>query len=156
MKTIGAIVGLALVLALLVFLATRSQRVLEAGLPPRFECVGQLDALVKAGERAVPIAGTGSMAPYIPPAAPGLDPLATIVAYARPREGARFEDIKAGDLVIYRAAWNPANPVMHQAAQRDSLGWIMSGLHNERSESWERVTAENFKAIIERIYVWHQ
>lgn len=156
MKTLGVIVGLALALALLVYLATRSQRVLEAGLPPRFECVGQFDALVKAGENAVPIAGTGSMAPYIPAAAPDLDPLATIVAYARPRAGATFADIKPGDLVIYRAAWNPSHPVMHQAAQRDAQGWIMSGLHNNRSESWERVTAANFRAIIDRVYLWPQ
>jgi hypothetical protein len=154
-KNLGYILG-AIALALAIYLALRAQRTLETGLPPRIECAGQHDALVQAGEAAVPVAGTGSMAPYIPAAAPGRDAIATIVAYAKPRAGATFADIKAGDLVIYRAAWNPSHAIMHQAAQRDAAGWIMSGLHNSRSESWERVTAENFRAIIDRVYVWPQ
>jgi hypothetical protein len=92
------------------------------------------------------------MAPFIPPARAGENPLTTVVAYAKPITTA-FADIKKGDLVTYRPNWTN-NCVMHQAAQKDSGGWIMSGLHNRNSESFTRITEREFIAVIGAVYVW--
>ena len=128
------------------------QRVLVAALPPRIICANQAEARAKAGPMAFPVLGTGSMAPFIPPAAKGSDPMTTVVAYAK-ADSLPFEGIKKGNLVIYRPKW--ANGlVIHQAASQDSGGWIMSGLNNARSEDFERITEKEFVAIIGEVYVW--
>jgi hypothetical protein len=153
-KTLGLILAV-LALALAIYLAVRSQRVLEAGLPPRLEHATQALALVAAGPQAVPVAGTGSMAPFIPAALPGAgDPRTIVVAYITPRPGAGISDITPGALVIYRPVWNNGLPVIHGAALRDSAGWVMSGLANARSEPGERVTTENFVALVESVHLW--
>ena len=156
MNARNILIGL-LVVALVVILlvANRNQSVLEKGLPPRIVCTTEMDARVRAGAGSVLVLGTGSMAPYIPAAAPGKDPDTTPVAFAALRAGATFAEIKPGDLCLYLPTWTPGY-VMHQAAQKDGDGWIMSGLHNERSEASWRVTEQNFKGIIARVYVWPQ
>ena len=156
MKTLGPILGGLLVVALLVFAAMRSQRVLTDGLPPRTEHASQALALVSAGPEATPVLGTGSMAPYIPAAPAGRDPLATVVAYVTLRPGATFSDITPGLLVIYRPRWAAGAHVLHQAAQLTAAGWVMTGLHNTRSESWEPITAAEFVGIIKAVHVWKQ
>ena len=93
------------------------------------------------------------MAPFIPPAAPGLVPLDTVVAYVVLDPAATYESVAVGALVLYTAGWT-SHHVLHQAALKDRLGWIMSGLHNERSETWERVTPANYKGTVGRVYVW--
>tara|TARA_R110000868_G_scaffold93805_1_gene259359 strand:+ start:274 stop:561 length:288 start_codon:yes stop_codon:yes gene_type:complete len=93
------------------------------------------------------------MAPYIPAAPAGADPLRTVSALAVLVSGARYADIKAGSLVIYVPRWANRN-VMHQAAQIDGKGWIMTGLGNKTYETMERVTAANFVGIVARTYVW--
>jgi hypothetical protein len=130
---------------------------MAAALPPREEF-----ATIEAASRAalayvaahggtyVPIAGTGSMAPYIPP---GKTLTAEaqkneIVAYVVTAAGATFADIAKGDLVIYRPKWNESRPVMHQAALYHDGGWVMSGLANRHSETGERMTAENFTGLV--------
>ena len=154
MKTIGPIIGLLIVLALVAYVALRSQRALESSLPLRIEHQTQALAFVAAGPSAIPVLGTGSMAPYIPPAPTGRDPLDVVVAYVTPRSGATFDDITEGALVIYRPQWASGKNVIHQAAKRTAGGWIMSGLHNERSESWEPITASQFVALVECTHVW--
>jgi len=146
---VGAIIGL----SVLVFLARQKQRVLERGLPLRIVCVDQSDALKRAGSGAIPIAGTGSLAPFIAAAPSGSDPLATVMAYAVIDSTATFADIRSGTLCIYAADWTKYR-VMHQASARDSLGWIGSGLHNARSEAFARITPQNFVGIVARVYVW--
>ncbi len=156
MNSRGLILGVLglLVLLLLLFLALRSQRTLEAGLPERIVCASQGEAQARAGIKAFPVLGTGSMAPYIPAAPAGADPLKTIVAYAV-RSDSRYEAIAPGALVVYRPCWaNPTGLVIHGAAQKDASGWIMSGLHNAQSESWARVTPANFIGIVKTVYVW--
>ena len=153
MKTLGLILA-ALALCAAIYLAVRSQRVLEAGLPPRMEHATQALALVAAGPHAVPVAGTGSMAPYIPAAPTGRDPLATVVAYVTPQPGATFASITPGALVIYRPRWAAGTHVLHQAAQLTAAGWVMTGLHNTRSESWEPITAAEFVALVAAVHVW--
>jgi len=144
---IGAIVA-----ALIAYITWRQQQQMIAGLPPRITCSSQADAQAKAGPRAFPVLGTGSMAPYIPPAAKDKDPRSTVVAYAKPGDKG-FADIRKGDLVTYHASWAKGF-VLHQAAQKDSGGWIMSGLHNAHSESFTRITEREFVAVISEVYVW--
>lgn len=148
---VGAVIGC----AALMLLARHKQRVLLDGLPPRIVCASNADALTRAGPGAVPVAGTGSLAPFIAAAPAGSDPVATIMAYAVIDPSATFEDIRGGTLCIYSADWTKLH-VMHQASAQDSLGWIGSGLHNARSESWARITPENFVGIVARVYVWPQ
>jgi hypothetical protein len=153
-RTILPALAAALLIAILFYLAYHSQHVLEQGLPERIVCASQADALAQAGRGAYPVLGTGSMAPYIPAAPAGQDPLKTVVAYAV-ASGAGYDAITPGALCIYRPTWaNPTGLVIHCAAQKDSDGWIMSGLHNKQSESWARVTPANFVAIVAHAYVW--
>jgi hypothetical protein len=140
------------VIGLFAALAVWQHRQMVRGLPLRVMCLNELDAKAQAGSGAFAVLGTGSMVPYIPAASKGADPLKTVCAYAVPN-GFGYQQIKKGDLVIYRASWTPSL-VIHQAAQRDSQGWVMSGLGNKESESFARVTEKDFVAIIGEVYVW--
>jgi len=144
---------LALGLVAVLALALRSERVLTAGLPLRIIVASEADAWTLAGPSAVVVLGTGSMAPYIPAAPAGADPLRTVSALVVLVSGASYSDIKAGSLCIYVPRWAGRN-VMHQAAQIDAGGWIMTGLGNKEYENRERVTAANFVGIVSRTYVW--
>lgn len=139
-------------IALLVLLAKHKQTVLEHGLPPRIECANIADAQKQAGSLAIPIAGTGSLAPYIPASPAGVDPFTTIVAYAVIDPLLTYEDIKPGTLCIYTADWTTFR-VMHQLSTKDHLGWIASGLHNAHSEASWRVTPKSFVGIVSRVYI---
>lgn len=160
MNRLGIILA-AVILAALVAFAWLHQRTMVAGLPPREVCENRHAALIAAGEFAraqggtvIAVLGTGSMAPYIPAAPAGSDPLATLAAYAVTTP-ATFADIRPGALCIYRAEWDAKLYVLHQAAQRDGLGWVMSGLHNPRSEPQWRVTPANFIGITAKVFVWN-
>lgn len=137
------------------------QRILTVNLPPRVDSATRVESstlaqkeLEAAGGKLVAVLGTGSMAPYIPPAPFGLDPRKAVVAYVVTRPGAVFSDIRPGFLVIYEYAPEPGSHYLHVAAQKTVTGWIMSGLHNARSESWTRVTEQNFQAIAAKVFVW--
>ena len=155
MNRIGLVLALVLGLAALLVVSKRKQADLARGLPPRIVCASQGEAFALAGVGATPVLGTGSMAPWIPAALPGLDPRKTVVAYAVIDTAATYDGITTGALVVYFATW-AGGRVLHQAAARDGGGWIMSGLHNERSETWERVTAANYIGTVARVYVWAQ
>lgn len=163
MKSPIVIIGAVLAVGALLFLGWRSQRTLEIGLPPREECASQAEAIAKAlahivdhGGSLVPVLGTGSMQPHIPAASAGADPLQTIVAYVVVDTKALFSEIEPGNPCVYRPAWAKGGRVLHGAAQKDGLGWIMSGLANDRSESWERMTPENYEGRALRTFVWKQ
>lgn len=159
MNRVGIILA-AIILASLVAFAWLHQRTMLAGLPPREQCDNRADAMAKAGAFAkvhggtvIAVLGTGSMAPYIPAAPVGEDPRRYVAAYVVIMPSA-FADIRAGSLCIYRAEWDAKLYVLHQAAQRDDLGWVMSGLHNPRSESQWRVTPTNFVGIAGKVFVF--
>ena len=154
MRWVGYIVGIIALMVAIAIIARQRQHVLEAGLPLRIVCASEADARQRAGVMAIPVLGTGSMAPYIPASPAGFDPLKTVVGFAVLRNGATFADITPGALVIYSASWAGNISVIHQSASKDAGGWIMSGLNNARSESWARVTAETFVGIVARVYVW--
>ena len=150
MRLVGLVVGL--LLAALLLLAFWQHRAMASGLPPRVACLNQLDALAKAGPSSYPVLGTGSMAPYIPEASAGSDPVKAVVAYAKPLS-VPFKAIRKGDLVVYRPKWSNGL-IIHQAAQKTGSGWIMSGLNNKQSESFEPITEKEFVAVIGAVYVW--
>ena len=155
MNRVALVLALVLGLAALLIVSKRKQAEIARGLPPRIVCASQGEAFALAGVGATPVLGTGSMAPWIPAALPGLDPRKTVVAYAVIDTAATYDGITTGALVVYFATW-AGGRVLHQAAARDGGGWIMSGLHNERSETWERVTAANYIGTVARVYVWAQ
>ena len=142
----------AAVIALIFAAVWWQRRQMVEALPERVVCQSKEDAYVKAGPMAFPVLGTGSMAPFIPPAPKGSDPMFTIVAYAKP-SNRPFEAMKKGDLVVYRASWAKGF-IIHQAAQKQGNKWIMSGLNNSQSESFEPVGADQFVCIIEKVYIW--
>lgn len=156
MRTGLLILGIVCLLAAVLLLARHNQRTLTEGLPPRIVCATQEEARAAAGPTAIAVLGTGSMAPYIPAAAPGRDPLATVVAYIVPDPNLVFADIRPGRLVVYQPAWSPRYSVTHGAAAQDAGGWIMSGLANRDYEAGTRVTAANFRAIVGTVYTWPQ
>ncbi len=134
------------------------QGVISGNLPPyksyntqgeAFEAAGAYQSV--HGGTIVPVLGTGSMQPLIPAAKS--DPYNTIVAYIVTEKDATYEDLVAGNLVLYVAAFYKGGTVMHVALMRDSNGWIMSGLNNSRSEPQWRVTKKNFVGIA--IYVFN-
>jgi hypothetical protein len=81
--------------------------------------------------------GTGSMEPLIP-ARP------TYVVVAKPS----FETLKRSDLLVYMGRLDARRAdrtcTLHRAVEHDRLGWLMSGDHNRWTESWDRVTPENY------------
>jgi hypothetical protein len=152
LKQLQYIALAAVIVGLIAVAVWLQQKTMIAGLPPRHVCQSQLDAKAQAGLGAVEVLGTGSMAPYIPAAPSGLDPLKTVMAYAAP-SGRTFDDIRKGDLVIYKPNWSNGL-VIHQAAKKDKGGWIMSGLHNAQSESFTRITKDDLICVVDAVYVW--
>ena len=150
MRLVGIAVGL--LIAALLLLAFWQHRAMASGLPPRVACLSPVDARLQAGPTAYEVLGTGSMAPYIPAAPKGADPLKTVVALAKPLS-VPFTAIRKGELVVYRPKWSNGL-IIHQAAQKMGSGWIMSGLNNKQSESFEPITEKEFVAVIEAVYVW--
>lgn len=143
-----AVVGL---IALIAVIAWRSQRSLEAALPPREiasnESVSLLSAAVYAQETGGTIygvLGTGSMAPWIRGGKP-----TERVAYAVTRPGATFSDVQRGDVCIYSSG---DAVVIHSAAKQTRNGWVMSGLANSRSDIW--MTPLHFRGIVVRVFTW--
>jgi hypothetical protein len=154
-----------LIVVVLAWIATRQQSKMLAGLPPRLEYPTLGSAALAAQEYAnehggaiVAVAGTGSMAPYVPPGHSKTlaEQKTEIVAYVVTDPKATYASIRPGMLVIYRPDWLDGHPCMHQAAQRDGAGWVMSGLHNQRSESEERMTPEKFTGVVAHAFVIQQ
>lgn len=153
MRTGLLVLGLVLLLAAILAVSKYQQRALVNALPVRIACVDENEARTLAGPGAVAVLGTGSMAPYIPAALPGRDPLQTVVAYVVIVPGATVAEVKPGALCIYVPQWAGSN-VMHQAATFADGGWIMTGLHNREYENRERMTGANFVGLVARTYVW--
>ena len=160
-RLILAVCACTAVLVVLVLLAVRSQRVLVDGLPPRTEYPDAQAAWSAAGQFArdsggnlVTVLGTGSMAPYIPAAAAGRNPLETITALAVTVPGASFASVTPGALCLYRHSASAVGVTMHGAAVLTPAGWKMSGLHNARSDIY--MTAGNFIGLVARVFVWPQ
>ena len=55
----------------------------------------------------------------------------------------RYDDIRTGEVLVYTATYHD-KPIIHRAVQKDGYGWLMSGDSSPRSESWARVTKDNY------------
>ena len=88
------------------------------------------DAAAKLGGKAWSVGFTGSMKPLLT----GGEIVVTVH---------RFDDIQVGQVLVYHATYN-RNPIIHRAVQKDRHGWLMSGDSAPVSESWARVTKENY------------
>ena len=67
---------------------------------------------------------------------------------------APYGELKLGQIITYRADWQPpgAPPVTHRLVKKDSLGWVLSGDNNARSEPQWRVTSKNYIGLVVGIY----
>lgn len=90
------------------------------------------------GGRAFRVSGTGSMKPQL-------------------REGdiavvkQDYSNIRKWDVLAYTASYN-RNPIIHRAVTKDGYGWLMSGDSAPKSESWARVTLDNYLGTLIRVY----
>lgn len=58
-----------------------------------------------------------------------------------------FDTLKLGDIVTYKAGWNPAlASVIHRLVDKDKGGFIASGDNNARSEPQWRITPDSYYA----------
>lgn len=64
-----------------------------------------------------------------------------------------WESLQEGDIAIYLPKWH-SGMVIHRCVQKDSGGWIMSGDNNARSESWERMTKDNYFGKLQSVHKW--
>jgi len=94
--------------------------------------------------RAFVVMPTGSMEPFLTAGD-------HIVADMR----ARYDAIKAGDLVVYQANWLPADSpiVAHMAASKVGDEWIMDGIANRHYERGTlRMTRADFRGKVVQVY----
>lgn len=113
-------------------------------LPPRFFVETEHEARQLASPPTIDVLGTGSMRPYIPASA---DPR-QVVAIADV-EFAPYEQLKKGDLVIYRFE---KKLVVHQIAARQGKSWITSGISNSYYDG-PSVNRETYHSRVVRVYV---
>jgi hypothetical protein len=113
-------------------------------LPPRFFVETEQDARQLALSPSIDVLGTGSMRPYIPASA---DP-SQVVAIADV-EFAPYDQLKKGDLVIYRYE---NKLVIHQIAARQGKSWITSGISNSYYDG-PRVNLATYHSRVVRVYV---
>lgn len=81
------------------------------------------------------VSRTGSMRPFINDD--------DYVVIAKPK----YEEIQKGDILLYsgkisKAAKDRTVGLLHRAAMKDRLGWIMGGDNNSAYENWDRVTPD--------------
>lgn len=86
---------------------------------------------------------------------PSMEPLIHGVAFAvitkRP-----YGEIKKSDILVYMGLLDPRRTertcTLHRAVSRDRAGWLMSGDNNRWSESWDRVTPDNYLGTVVTIF----
>ena len=88
------------------------------------------DTAQKLGGKAWAVGFTGSMKPLLQ----GGEVIVTTD---------NFDSIEVGQVLVYHASYNK-NPIVHRAALKDKYGWLMSGDSAPISESWARVTKDNY------------
>lgn len=96
----------------------------------------------RVGGRVFTVAYTGSMKPFLM----GGEKVVVV---------GEFPAVKKGDVLIYEGALNPYGPtttIIHRAVDKDKGGWIMSGDNNAHTETWSRVTAQNYRGTVVAIY----
>jgi hypothetical protein len=131
-------------IALIVISTTAACRSAKSLLPPRHVVNSEAEAHTLGWPETVPIAGTGSMKPYIP-GSPDPNDVVAIAAVECPP----YESLNKGDLVIYR--WKN-KLVIHQIVAKQGKSWIASGLNNPHYDG-PVVTRETFLKRVKQVYV---
>jgi hypothetical protein len=71
-----------------------------------------------------------------------------------------FESISGSDVLVYRGRPDANKPdsltILHRAVQHDKYGWLMSGDNNRWSESWDRVTSDNYTGTVVALFAFPQ
>jgi hypothetical protein len=71
-----------------------------------------------------------------------------------------YASIAKSDLLVYQgrpdASKSDRRTILHRAVLQDKYGWMMSGDNNRWSESWDRVTAENYVGTVVAIFAYPQ
>lgn len=110
--------------------------------PSVFQVANSQEAAIKEAARVDgkvwAVSHTGSMKPLLQ----GGEHVVTVLA---------FDSVQKGQVLVYHASYN-RNPIIHRAVQRDSYGWLMSGDSAPRSESWARVTKDNYIGTVVAVY----
>jgi hypothetical protein len=87
---------------------------------------------------------------------PSMEPLIHGCAYVVVRKQP-FAAIHKSDLLVYMGRLDPHSlertRTLHRAVDCDRYGWIMSGDNNRWSESWDRVTPDNYVGTVVMIFV---
>lgn len=62
-----------------------------------------------------------------------------------------YPSIKKGQVLVYNATYHD-KPIIHRAVEHDNHGWLMAGDTSPRSESWARVTPDNYLGTVVAVY----
>jgi hypothetical protein len=123
--------------------------------PVKIECASKNRAFlaatnyaIKSGGRLILTTGTPSMEPLIHGK--------TYAVIVQQPYGA----IAESNILVYRGRLNASKPdlstVLHRAVLHDRYGWIMSGDNNRWSESWDRVTSDNYIGTVVALFAYPQ
>jgi hypothetical protein len=147
MKTLPTLLAIS-ALVLFIVSTTAACRSAKSLLPPRYVVNSEQEAHTLGGwPQTVPVAGTGSMKPYIPGSTDPNDVVAVAAVESPP-----YEALKKGDLVIYR--WKN-KLVIHQIVARQGKNWIAAGLNNSYYDG-PVVSRETFLNRVKQVYVLAQ
>lgn len=101
-------------------------------------------AAAQAGGMVVQTSGT-----------PSMEPLIHGRTYVVVRKQA-FDGIRKSDLLVYMGRLNARASqrtcTLHRAVDHDRYGWLMSGDNNRWTESWDRVTPDNYVGTVVAIF----
>lgn len=67
-----------------------------------------------------------------------------------------YAQIQKSDILVYMGRLDPRSPqrtcTLHRAVDNDRYGWLMSGDNNRWTESWDRVTPDNYVGTVVMIF----
>ena len=71
-----------------------------------------------------------------------------------------YASIAKSDILVYQGRANAAKAdrqtILHRAVLQDKYGWMMSGDNNRWSESWDRVTSDNYVGTVVALFSFPQ
>jgi hypothetical protein len=71
-----------------------------------------------------------------------------------------YASITKSDILVYQGRTNAAKAdrqtILHRAVLQDKYGWMMSGDNNRWSESWDRVTSDNYVGTVVALFAFPQ
>jgi hypothetical protein len=145
-----------LVLALAAVISTAAAKPSEAVRnPSKVEYATQREAMLAAslyarscGGSLIITSGTKSMEPLIH---------GKVYAVIAKRA---YGSVTKSELLVYQGRANAAKAdrqtMLHRAVLHDKDGWIMSGDNNRWTESWDRVTSDNYVGTVVALFAFPQ